>query len=190
MQRNLGYAGGALVLSVSFLAVALDTRWAFVAAGVLLLIAAWYAAPDSWRARMLPAKWLPPAPREAIQRVVEAKEWGRARYKFTWQYSEDEGAILLHGKPRDKDAGTWCDVRGPDGMEDHSGTFRGEFWVRYPQQFPGAKARHAAAPAGRYRVRWGAIVGVGGTAVKRRLATSRFKIHSSSKRAISSGDLT
>jgi hypothetical protein len=46
--RNLAYAGGALVLSAAFLAVALNPKWAFLAAALLLLIAGWYAAlpPD------------------------------------------------------------------------------------------------------------------------------------------------
>ena len=115
VRRNLAYAGGALVLSVSFLAVALDPKWAFVAAGVLLLFAAWYAAPDSWRVRLLPASWLPPATAEDMQRTWEAKEWGRTRYKFDWRYSEADETIWLEGKPRDEGGGMWCDVRGPDG---------------------------------------------------------------------------
>ena len=176
MRRNLAYAGGALVLSVSFLAVALDPKWAFVAAGVLLLFAAWYAAPDSWRVRLLPASWLPPATAEDMQRTWEAKEWGRTRYKFDWRYSEADETIWLEGKPRDEGGGMWCDVRGPDGIEDHSGVFQGAFYVQYPQQFRKAKTRHATPLPGRYRVRWGAVVSVGGTAVRRRLGTSRFRI--------------
>jgi hypothetical protein len=178
MRRNLAYAGGALVLSASFLAVALDPKWAFLAAAVLLLIAGWYAAPDSWRARLLPAKWFPPASSEAIQRTLEAKQWGRSRYMFDCRYSEPDETIWLHGRPRDEGGGMWCEVRDPEGIEDHSGTFGGEFHVRYPQEFRGARKRHAVPLAGRYRVRWGAVVSVGDTAIPRQLGTVRFRIPS------------
>ncbi len=70
----------------------------------------------------------------------------------------------------------WLSVRGPDGIEDRSGTFGGEFHVQYPQQFKRARDRLATALPGRYRVRWGAVVSLGDTAVPRRLGTTRFRI--------------